>query len=100
MKVIVYKKDIDQFLADFKSISSYDEVGKKYYFIFEDHVRGGHWTLMYYDQEGRWTAHGKGELYSDIEETPLSGDQLKLFIYKNRKYINNVIRHLKVAVPS
>lgn len=100
MKVIVYKKDIDQFLADFKSISSYDEVGNKFYFIFEDHKRGGHWTLMFYDKENRWTAHGKGKLYSDIDELPLLGDQLKLFIYKNRKYINNVIRQLRVSVPS
>ena len=100
MKVIVYKKDIDQFLADFKSISSYDEVGNKFYFIFEDHIRGGQWTLMYYDNEKNWTAHGKGELYSDIEEIPLSGEELNLFIYKNRKYINNVIRQSKVIVPS
>ena len=100
MKVIVYKKDIDQFLADFKSISSYDEVGNKFYFIFEDHIRGGQWTLMYYDNEKKWTAHGKGEFYSDIEELPLSEEQLKLFIYKNRKYINNVIRQQKVSVTS
>ena len=100
MKVIVYKKDVDQFLADFKSISSYDEVGNKYYFIFEDPARGGQWTLMFYEKEGRWTTHGKGELYSDIDELPLSGDQLKLFIYKNRKYINNVIRQSRIAVPS
>lgn len=100
MKVIVYKKDIDQFLADFKSISSYDEVGNKFYFIFEDHIRGGQWTLMYYDNEKKWTTHGKGEFYSDIEELPLSEEQLKLFIYKNRKYINNVIRQQKVSVTS
>ena len=96
----MYKKDIDQFLADFKSISSYDEVGNKFYFIFEDHIRGGQWTLMYYDNEKKWTTHGKGEFYSDIEELPLSEEQLKLFIYKNRKYINNVIRQQKVSVTS
>ena len=55
---------------------------------------------MFYEKEGRWTAHGKGELYSDIDELPLIGDQLKLFIYKNRKYINNVIRQSRVAVLS
>lgn len=100
MKVIVYKKDVDHFLESFKSISSFDKAGSKYYFVFEDHVRGGQWTIMFYEHEQKWTTHGKGANYCDATETSLSREELMNFIYKRRKYINNVIRSMKTPVTS
>ncbi|WP_455675732.1 hypothetical protein [Pradoshia sp.] len=100
MKVMVYKKDVDHFLENFKSISSLDEAGNKYYFVFEDHIRGGQWTLMFYEHGQKWTTHGKGSHYCDVAETSLTIEELKTFIYKRRKYINNVIRSMKVPVMS
>ncbi len=100
MKVIVYKRDVDHFLENFKSISSLDEAGDKFYFVFEDHIRGGQWTLMFYEHEQKWTTHGKGSQYCDDAETSLTIEELKNFIYKRRKYINNVIRSMQVPVMS
>lgn len=95
MKLIVYKRDIEYFLNNFKNIASYDNTGQKFYFVFEDNKRKGKWTLMYYENEGKWTKHGKGENYCDIGETQYDKEKLIDFIYKNRKYINNTLREVK-----
>lgn len=100
MKVIMYKKDVDYFVENFKSISSFDEEGSKFYFVFEDHIRGGQCTLMFYEHEQKWTIHGKGTDYCDVSETSLTNEELKTIIYKRRKYINNVIRTMRMPVMS
>ena len=97
MKLIVFKKDITKFLADFNRISSFDEKGRKEYFVFADGKRNGKWTLMFYRDENKWTIHGMGENYCDEGETVITEAELINFIYRNRKSVNNSIRQLKVS---
>ncbi|OCA84101.1 hypothetical protein A8F94_15355 [Bacillus sp. FJAT-27225] len=92
MKSIVYKRDIENFLNGFSDLADYDFVGKKHYLVFEDSIRNGSWTLMYYEADGKWTIHGKGENYSDEGEKELIKEDLINFIYKNRKYVNREIK--------
>ncbi|WP_043931827.1 hypothetical protein [Bacillus sp. EB01] len=95
MKSIVYKRDIENFLNGFSGVADYDFVGKKYYLVFEDSIRKGSWTLMHYEAGGKWTIHGKGENYCDEGEKELVKEDLINFIYKNRKYINRVLKKKK-----
>ena len=97
MKLIVFKKDIANFLADFKRISSFDEKGQKEYFVFADGKRKGKWTLMFYRDENKWTLHGMGEHYCDEGETTMTEAELVNFIYRNRKSVNNSLRKLKAS---
>ena len=97
MKPIVYKKDVYKFLNNFKNFSSYDSTGQKEYLVIEDKVRHGHWTLMYYPLDNTWTIHGKGKDYCDEGETALTKNEVEMFIYKNRKAVNNILRALKTA---
>lgn len=97
MKPIVYKKDVYRFLEDFKNFSSYDSEGQKEYLIIEDKVRDGQWTLMHYPLDNKWTIHGKGKSYCDEGETALAKNEVEMFIYKNRKAVNTILRALKTA---
>ena len=97
MKPIVYKKDVYRFLEDFKNFSSYDSEGQKEYLIIEDKVRDGQWTLMHYPLDNKWTIHGKGKDYCDEGETALAKNEVEMFIYKNRKAVNTILRALKTA---
>ncbi|NRD78934.1 hypothetical protein HPT25_16340 [Bacillus sp. BRMEA1] len=101
MKLIVSKKDMEYFLNHFYEIAEYDSQGNKYYFVFEDTIRQGKWTLMNYEAESKWTLHGKGLNYCDDGEKELVLEELKKFLYKNRKFINNELRkNSKLLVSS
>lgn len=94
---IVHKKDVARFLKNFQTLSSYDELGKKEYFVFRDKERNGQWTLMYYRAEDKWTIHGKGKDYCDKGETTLSPSDLEQLLYKNRRFVNDTLRNKKTA---
>ncbi|WP_160718803.1 hypothetical protein [Bacillus sp. USDA818B3_A] len=100
MKLIVYKKDIEYFLNNFLDLAEFDQQGNKHYFLFQDHTRNGDWTLMYYKEEKKWTIHGKGLDYCDEGEQELERNELILFLFKNRKYINNELRRMRSEVTS
>ncbi|MED1201680.1 hypothetical protein [Heyndrickxia acidicola] len=100
MKLIVYKKDIEYFLNNFLDIATYDKQGNKHYFVFQDYIRAGNWTLMHYVTKAKWTIHGKGSAYCDDNEVELKGQELIRFLYKNRKYINNELRTKKDVIKS
>lgn len=90
--VLKSKKDIEQFSTDFPQIASYDEQGKKHYFVFEDKQRNGQWTLMFSDDQKAWTVHGKGETYCDPDEKLLEQKEVVQFIWNNRGSVNKVLR--------
>ncbi|MDG5471821.1 hypothetical protein P6709_08675 [Jeotgalibacillus sp. ET6] len=95
MKVIRSKKDAEHFIDQARNLFTYDESGKKFYFVFEDHTRRGKWTVMYYPGDERWSTHSMGEDYCDEGEAELSRDDLSAFIFKNRKYVNRAIKNLE-----
>ena len=91
MRSIRNKSDIELFLKSFRNFADYDTNGQKYYFIFDDMQRDGQWTLMLYGDE-KWSLHGKGMDYCDELETFLEQDELSLFLWKNRKMVNNSLK--------
>lgn len=97
VKLIVFKKDIANFLINFNLISNFDEQGKKEYFVFDDGKRRGKWTIMFYRDEDKWTIHGMGEHYCDEGERTMTKAELTDFIYRNRKSVNNSIRELRAS---
>lgn len=76
-----------KWLENAERFFSYDPVGDKYYFIFDDVKRGGKYTLMRYS-EGIFTIHGQGDSYCDETEKQLSFDEVCTLIWKNRKYVH------------
>lgn len=100
MKLIVSKKDIENFLENFLDLAEFDQQGNKHYFIFQDNTRNGDWTLMFYPAEEKWTIHGKGLDYCDESEKELTRTELIQFLFKSRKYVNNELRSKKAVEPT
>lgn len=88
--IIRRRLDIQRLLETFTDVASYDEMRKKFYFVFADRNRDGQWTLM--NQEGSWSVHGKGEHYTDLCERNLEEEELFTFIWHNRAAINEELR--------
>lgn len=84
------KADIKNWLNNFKSVSSFDSTGNKFYYVFEDKKRSGKWTLMMY-LNGEYSIHGIGDDYCDDDETFLSFEETVDFIWKNRGSLNNTL---------
>ncbi|KIL44093.1 hypothetical protein [Jeotgalibacillus campisalis] len=95
MNMLRSKKDAENFVDQAKDLFKYDEAGKKFYFVFEDHSRDGNWTIMFYPKEERWTSHSFGENYCDEGETELTREEMNSFIFKNRKYVNRALKNLE-----
>ena len=91
MRSIRRRIDIAHFLTEFRNLSCYDSFGKKHYFIFDDFKRNGQWTLML-NYKNQWSLHGKGEHYCDESELFMKQEEIELFIWKNRKAINNSLK--------
>ncbi|WP_017753490.1 hypothetical protein [Calidifontibacillus oryziterrae] len=89
--IIKKKKDAKEFLQNFLTVANFDDVNKKYYFVFEDKIRGGQYTLMKKDEQ--WSTHGKGEDYCEIGETIYTDiDELVNFLWLHRARINQVLK--------
>lgn len=87
------KNDVSNFIKDFQELMEFDEKGRKFYFVFDDHERNGIWTLMEYPDE-TFTLHGKGEDYLDEGETVISEEELRDFLWVRRKYVNNELKNM------
>lgn len=85
------KIDVKKRLDTFEEWASYDENGKKYYFVFPDAKRNGLWTIMKY-ADGVFTLHGRGETYCDQGEKVLKKEELQTIVWNNRKFVNEVFK--------
>lgn len=92
--IIKRKLNALQLLEEFESIADFDYDNGKYYFVFEDKDRDGNYTLM--KKDDKWSIHGKGKNYCDIDETVMSDlDELVDFIWKHRSKINQSLKLLE-----
>jgi hypothetical protein len=82
--------DVAEWLIDFDYKTSYDYVGDKHYFFFED-SKGNTFTIMKY-KDGAFTIHSKSKTHCDENELLISTDKLLKFVWKNRKEIHKVFK--------
>ncbi|WP_078555297.1 hypothetical protein [Bacillus alkalicellulosilyticus] len=93
MLTISKKLHIEQFLSSFTQFANFDSPQNKYYFVFEDRDRGGQMTLM--NTFGVWSIHGKGENYSDLNETLLKEEEVITLVWKHRGAVNRAIKSIQ-----
>ncbi|CAM4362369.1 hypothetical protein L1N85_22240 [Paenibacillus alkaliterrae] len=92
------KTDIEAVLDNFSSLAQWDDVGRKFYLVFDDRKRGGQWTLMNYP-ENRFSVHGLGEDYIDDNELFFEEyDSVVSFLWSNRAAFNAAVKPTTVSV--
>jgi hypothetical protein len=85
--MIKRKSDVQEFLYSFCLHSKWD--GKKFYFVI-NHPEGTI-TLMQYPDE-HFTVHRMSDVFCDISETSIEGEELNQLIWRYRKFINRGIK--------
>ncbi|MDQ8737739.1 hypothetical protein [Paenibacillus sp. LHD-38] len=90
--LIKKKTDITFILENFNTLAQWDEVGEKFYFVFDDRKRGGQWTLMSYGED-RYSVHGLGQDYWDQSEYFFDEqNEILSFLWENRAAFNAALK--------
>lgn len=91
------KTDIEFVLDNFSSLAQWDDIGEKFFIVFEDRKRGGQWTLMRYSDD-RYSIHGLGEDYIDEKELFFEElDEVVTFLWNNRAAFNAAVKPATVS---
>jgi hypothetical protein len=87
------KSDVHLFIENFEEYSNKD--GDKYYLTFNTENPIGTVTIMKY-QDGTFTYHRKNEVFWDVREIGVEGQNLTKVIWDNRKFVNKCLKVLVV----